>query len=76
MNKLITVTDLAGHFGVHPETIRLWVRMNKIPCVRPSERTIRFNLAAVEKAVGRPIRPQAISGGERGGRHGKGVEHG
>ena len=55
MNRLITVADLAGHFGVHPETVRLWVRLKRIPCVRPSARTIRFDLAAVERATGRPV---------------------
>lgn len=49
--KLGTVVDVAHRFGVHVETVRLWVRKNKIPCLRPTSRTIRFDLEAVEKAL-------------------------
>jgi excisionase family DNA binding protein len=55
MNKLQTVEQIAKRFGVHPETVRLWVRQNKIPCIRPTERTIRFNVTEVEKAIGKPL---------------------
>lgn len=54
--KLGTVRDVAIRFGVHPETVRLWVRQEKIPCIRPTCRTIRFDMEAVEKSLNCPLR--------------------
>ena len=57
MPKLITVCELSKHFSVHPETVRLWVRTGRVPCIRPTARTIRFDLKAVEKALAKSLRP-------------------
>jgi len=55
MKKLVTVIDISKRFDVHPETVRLWVRRGKIPCIRPTRNTIRFDLTAVEQALRKPV---------------------
>ena len=55
MNKLVTTKEIASRFSVHPETVRLWVRRGMIPCIRPTSRTIRFNLLEVEKILAKTI---------------------
>lgn len=62
MQTLLTVPQLAKHFSVHNETVRLWARKGKVPFLRPSERTIRFNLADVEKALAHPMRGNGRAG--------------
>ena len=56
MNKLVTVIEVAKKFGVHVETVRRWVRSNKIPYFRPTSHTIRFDLAKVEKTLAKPMK--------------------
>ena len=51
MKNLVTVKDLATRFGVHAETVRLWVRSGKLPCFRPSKRTIRFDIKDVDRVL-------------------------
>ena len=54
-SKLITVVEVARKFNVHIDTVRRWVRERRIPCLRPTTRTIRFDLDAVEKALQKPV---------------------
>ena len=51
MTQLATVIDVSRKFGVCVETVRQWVRQNRIPCLRPSRKIIRFDLKEVEKAL-------------------------
>ena len=55
MAKLATGIEVARRFDVHIDTVRRWVREAKIPCIRPTERTIRFDLRAVEESLCKPI---------------------
>ena len=54
MTKLLTVTDIATFFGVRAETVHSWARSGRIPCIRPSKKTIRFRLEDVVRALERP----------------------
>ena len=47
-SELVTTQQVAIRFGVTVETICRWVRKGKIPCIRPSRRTMRFRLKDVE----------------------------
>lgn len=51
MSKLVDCTVIAERFGVTIETVRAWARQNRIPCVRPTKRTLRFVLDDVERAI-------------------------
>jgi DNA-binding transcriptional MerR regulator len=51
MSVLTTTRIVADHFGVHPETVRIWVRKGIVPYFRPTARTIRFDLNEVERAL-------------------------
>ena len=59
-SKLADVGKAAKHFGVHPETLRMWVRQGRIPCIRPTRKTIRFDLKEVDKALSKPIRARRL----------------
>lgn len=50
-SELLTATELAKRFGVSVGTVRLWVRDRRVPVVRPTRGTIRFDLDAVQEAV-------------------------
>ena len=54
MAELANVKHLSKLYGVHVETVRAWVRKGRIPCLRPTAKTIRFNLAEVERALSKP----------------------
>ena len=54
MSELVDTKTVAEHLGVTVETVRAWVRQNRIPCIRPSRRTIRFRLCEVERAITKP----------------------
>jgi len=58
MSTLATTKTIAEHFGVHPETVRKWVRKGVIPYLRPTERTIRFDMNEVEEALASPSSEQ------------------
>lgn len=60
MPRLYTTEEIAKHFGVTVETVQGWVRKQRIPCVRPSRRIIRFNLDDVEKTLTHPVRTRSI----------------
>ncbi len=49
--ELVDSQALARHFGVGIETVRNWVRDGRVPCIRPTRKTVRFDLAEVERAV-------------------------
>jgi excisionase family DNA binding protein len=56
MGKLVTVKELSKRYGVHKETVRRWMKQGTIPYVRPTLRTVRFDLEAVDRALNHPVR--------------------
>ena len=64
---IVTARDLAKLYRVSPECIGRWAKMGKIPVIR-FEGTVRYNLAAVRRAVeGESYQPptEAVAGGAR-----------
>lgn len=51
MDKLATAKTVAHRFGVSVETVRAWTRQRRIPCIRPTKGTVRFDLSAVLAAL-------------------------
>ncbi|MCK4873827.1 MAG: helix-turn-helix domain-containing protein [Phycisphaerales bacterium] len=45
--RLLTVQELATELSVQPETVRRWARDGRIPALRVSGKTIRFDLEDV-----------------------------
>ena len=51
MDDLLTTRQIAAYLQVSTETIRRWVKENKIPCHRMGSRFIRFRKEEVDKAL-------------------------
>lgn len=51
MDRLVSPTELAAILGVARRTIIFWARNDRIPAIRPTERTLRFDVSAVLKAM-------------------------
>jgi predicted site-specific integrase-resolvase len=49
--KLVTADELADALKVKPETVRGWSRTGLIPAVRLTPKVIRYDLAAVIRAL-------------------------
>lgn len=54
MTELVDARVVAERFAVKPETVRTWTRQGRIPCIRPTRTTVRYDMADVEKALRRP----------------------
>jgi len=66
MPELQTPEDLARQFQVSPSTILLWVESRGLPCIRLSQRTIRFDPLAVQDWLQRQTNvDRGIDGGGR-----------
>jgi len=59
MDDLVEAKDLAERFGVKIATIHTWRRRGLIPCIRPTQGTIRFRLEDVVRALSRPAKREA-----------------
>ena len=44
---LLTTAQLAQELGVHPQTIYRWISQQRIPCLRLSNKAIRYCLVDV-----------------------------
>lgn len=49
--NLVNSEAVAEYFAVGVGTVNRWVRLGRIPCIRPARNVVRFNLADVERAV-------------------------
>ena len=59
-NKLVDKCVVARLYGVTEQTVLTWVQQGRIPCVRPTKRTLRFNLNEVERALTKPAESQKM----------------
>jgi len=57
MSDLIAAQTVADRFSVKLATVLAWTRQGRIPCIRPTQTTIRYSLEEVERALSRPARP-------------------
>ena len=50
-HEIVTADELARRMQLRPQTIREWARSGKIPCMRPTGKTVRFDFDRVLKAL-------------------------
>jgi excisionase family DNA binding protein len=55
--KLVSVREAAERLAVRPGTVRLWIRLRRLPCVRVGARAIRIPVNAVEELIERGFTP-------------------
>ena len=56
-DKLLTVSQVAGHLGLKESTIRRMILERRIDTVRPSVRAVRVPESAVKKMLEHGFRP-------------------
>ncbi len=56
-NCLLTVRDVAEFLGVGPNCVYRWSEAGKLPCVRLSQRCLRFRAQDIEKFVAGLVQP-------------------
>lgn len=61
MVQLVDAQRIAEHFSVKVATIHAWTRQGRIPCVRPTQSTVRYRVADVERALNRPALAGEVS---------------
>lgn len=52
--KLLTINEVADMFGVHHNTVRIWISEGRLPAQRLGARAIRIRLTDAEAMI-RPI---------------------
>lgn len=63
--SLMTDKDVAELLRLKPATIRMWVHLQKIPCVKIGEKCVRFEREKIEnwlRAKSRPARKDGKDG--------------
>jgi excisionase family DNA binding protein len=50
-NSLLTAEEIGEHLGLRQSTVSAWGRSGKIPAIRLSSRTVRYQLTAVLEAL-------------------------
>ncbi len=55
-SDLVTTAEVAKRYGVTVCTVNEWVRQGRIPCVRATQKTVRFRLFDIENAFEQPAR--------------------
>ena len=45
--ELLTAEELADRLRVRPDTIKVWTRAGRIPCVRITPKVVRYDVEAV-----------------------------
>jgi excisionase family DNA binding protein len=53
---LLTTTEVAELFGVHPQTVRRWGKEGRLREVRMSSQTVRFSSEEVRALIRRETR--------------------
>ena len=46
--ECLTVNELAGELKVHPQTVRAWVKLGKIPVIKMPGGSVRFEKARIK----------------------------
>ena len=49
--EMLTATEVAAKFGVHPETVKNWIHEDKLKAVRLGYRTVRILPKDLEEFV-------------------------
>lgn len=62
--KLISVEDAAEYLGVKKETVRRWMRMGRLEGYRVGDRSLRLDLADVER-MAVPLSVTGIAGAQQ-----------
>ncbi len=60
-DELLTADGLARRLQVRPSTIQRWARQGRIPAVRLSPKVVRYDLAAVVRALRDGRRPEGVA---------------
>lgn len=58
---LLTADELAGRLQVRPSTIRRWAQKGRIPTVRLTSKVVRYDLAAVIRAMSDGQKPEGVA---------------
>ena len=53
LSDLVDADAVSRHLGITPRRVLSMARKGSIPCVRISAKTIRFDIEAVDRALGR-----------------------
>ena len=53
LSDLVDAEEVSRHLGITPRRVLSMARKGSIPCVRLSAKTIRFDIEAVDRALGR-----------------------
>ena len=51
ITRLRTAEELAAFFAVGKATVKEWAKAKRIPCIRVTQRVVRFDLDAVLRAL-------------------------
>ena len=51
MDRLLTVRELARHFGVTPTCVYRWLAADRLPAIRFGKRCIRFRESDVQQML-------------------------
>lgn len=52
LSDLVDAEEVSRHLGITPRRVLSMARKGSIPCVRLSAKTIRFDIEAVDRALG------------------------
>ena len=55
--KLLTVTEAADLMRLRPSTVRKWVMLRRISCIRIGSRAVRISADEVERILREGLRP-------------------
>jgi excisionase family DNA binding protein len=61
--KLISVREAAARLNLRPGTVRLWIRLRRLPSIRVGARAIRIPADAIEELIERgftPAKPEHV----------------
>lgn len=56
----VSIVDAAKHLGVHPRTVRRYIRDGRLPVSRISTQVVRIRLADIDRFLNDNVSPKAI----------------